>query len=471
MCGLVGMVSKRSSGFLMPQMEFFTQGLTCDSVRGTDATGVFFIDKKNKGEVLKQAVPAGIFVETDAYSKWKDRAYQSARIMVGHNRWKTVGENSSKNAHPFVEKPIILVHNGNIRDHKNHDANVEVDSHAAAVVLSKNEDVEALKKLDGAIAFIWYNLQTKTLNFFRNSQRPLHIAEDNDGLYFASEEGMLSWLLKRNKINYDKLKEVPTETLFRINLNEIKLSYVSVNRNIIPYQGTGYHGYGYGDDGLNDELRYRRGGGHYNSHVSTIEKDFDMAKYLRIRERNANYKKEEDKTPPKKSPEGKKPDKENSSDELDVKLGAFINFEPKTVSPNNFNRYKLYGRYKVKDHTYDVYCWFPSSLEGSVAREHYLRPASLTGKIISISLDPKRANRVLYVDFDSLTRTEMIKDATGKEYSTAVWKYLEHNTDCYSCSKPLSIKTREYCLVDDSDGEYRFKCPLCCSTFEDPVVH
>jgi predicted glutamine amidotransferase len=203
MCGLVGAVTKWQNGFSKLAMDAFHNLLFIDTLRGDDSTGMFMVDNKGEVEVIKEATQAGVFQSHKYYEDIMRAGFARGRFMIGHNRKATRGIINDENAHPFiVDDKIILVHNGTLwGDHKKL-ADTEVDSHAVAHVLSENsKDVQAaISQIEGAYALMWYNVETESMHFLRNSQRPMFYVETNDAFLWSSEESMLAFVLMRNNI-------------------------------------------------------------------------------------------------------------------------------------------------------------------------------------------------------------------------------------------------------------------------------
>jgi len=199
MCGIVGLVAKRKNGFFQSDANLFTQMIVADAVRGIDGTGVFGAYHTGSVGWLKVAShPYGLLLNKK-YDSWTQAMVRKMDMVVGHNRKATAGESTPENAHPFVHENIILVHNGVVRNHKKM-ADTEVDSHAIAHSIVDKGYKETIAKLDGAFTLVWFDMKSRTLNFVRNSQRPLYLVENDSLLGFASEAGMLLWLGERNNV-------------------------------------------------------------------------------------------------------------------------------------------------------------------------------------------------------------------------------------------------------------------------------
>lgn len=201
MCGLVACITKTKNGFNHSDLTVFGEMLFADTLRGKDSTGVFGVNTLGNVHIVKDAVTAEKFLDTEEYKALKSDLFKEGWAVVGHNRKATRGEINNTNSHPFwVDDKLVLVHNGSYNgDHKKL-ADTEVDSHAIAIHLANNiEDYEkALQKVNAAYALMFYDVENRKLNIIRNKERPLYKVETNSAYFFASEWGILSWILTRN---------------------------------------------------------------------------------------------------------------------------------------------------------------------------------------------------------------------------------------------------------------------------------
>ena len=233
MCGIVGMVVKSKTGFIKQQEDCFYQMLYADVVRGNDSTGVIGVEQDSTFHIAKEAISAEWFIgqlDNDPISSamWRD-----GKAYIGHNRKSTIGKTTDVNAHPFVvNDEFAMVHNGTLYNHKAL-ADTTVDSEALAIHLHKAfekdnyvEDLnEALGKVSGAYALSIYDQRTHMVRILRNKERPLCYVETSNAWYFASEGGMLYWILTRNGYNHKDIdiKVVPEHTLISFDLANNKL--------------------------------------------------------------------------------------------------------------------------------------------------------------------------------------------------------------------------------------------------------
>lgn len=212
MCGIVGLINHKPNGLSKDDENIFKRLLYIGVERGPDSTGVFSVANDGTTDILKEAVPSFSFMEREPVKDLLKKAYTCSTFLVGHNRRATQGKVTDENAHPFVDGNIVLVHNGSLWNHRSVEQ-VDVDSHAIAISLNKSEnDVEQVfNKLKGPAACVWYNNTNKSLNFFRNKERPLFFYNAGSATFFASEWLMLYYALLKEGVKWDNEKCTPLE--------------------------------------------------------------------------------------------------------------------------------------------------------------------------------------------------------------------------------------------------------------------
>lgn len=224
MCGIVGVITKAKNGFSKEDTENFSHMLYCDAIRGLDSTGIFTVTYENKVLWAKEASPPLGFLASKKCKDILQEAFMRGRFLFGHNRKATLGEVTDENAHPFIYKDIILIHNGTITDHKKH-ANTSSDSNAITILIQEKGYKQALKEIEGAFALVWYNVTEKNLYLVRNDKRPLNIIETDDSWYISSEAALADWIINRESYYFTTKKVKNTfslkpGTLYKIDLNE-----------------------------------------------------------------------------------------------------------------------------------------------------------------------------------------------------------------------------------------------------------
>lgn len=244
MCGIVGIIKKHKSSLTNVDIEMFREMLICDSIRGEDSTGAFYVDSNYNAHFAKLATSPHLFVKSNEYNELMRQAFQNGQVLVGHNRKATEGVVNNDNAHPFTSGPIVLVHNGHISNFrtlvsmKQRDRlNINVDSHGAAWLLSTHEPLDILKKMSGAYTFVWFNALTKKLYFTRNDQRPLYFAETETAHFFASEGGMLRWMLNRRAVKIvagNVVSQLPSNILTWLDFTKSTLEFEKLLYGVAP---------------------------------------------------------------------------------------------------------------------------------------------------------------------------------------------------------------------------------------------
>ncbi len=231
MCGIFGVISRKSYGLVAKDLTIFTEMMYTGALRGMDATGVITVELDGDFHIDKAAVPAAQFLVDYDKSEALVTARRTGVALIGHNRKGTMGGYEDASAHPFVVNDVFaMVHNGTLYGHEKL-AKTDVDSEALATVLeaainSKDKLIvakrveTALKEVNGAYAIMGYNQLDHKIYVVRNSQRPLYVAETEESFFFASEGGMLKWILSRNSSVAKEITAVPEETLLTFSLGE-----------------------------------------------------------------------------------------------------------------------------------------------------------------------------------------------------------------------------------------------------------
>lgn len=206
MCGLVG-----AAGQLIPKDDNVIRTLlVLDTLRGVDSTGLSVISRDGDVKTVKALGHAFNLIESAAY----DKALTGAnKCFIGHNRYATQGKISTRNAHPYEYGKVVGAHNGTIKNKYGLEDGYkfDVDSQALINHISVKGIESAVSIVDGAYALTWYDTEEDTLNFIRNSERPLFIAitEEENKIYWASEKWMLSVALSRCDVKYKEISELP----------------------------------------------------------------------------------------------------------------------------------------------------------------------------------------------------------------------------------------------------------------------
>jgi len=275
MCGNVGAISRETTfGEQSKIINFFRQALIVDSVRGLDATGVATITDKGKLSIRKRAVASQEFLEDNSVvSSIRDG---SNVIFCGHNRAATTGSLTDQSAHPFKHGDITLFHNGTLdywSDLTSKDKYFSIDSEAICSSIDSNGVISTLENLSGAFALVWYDSSNKTVNFARNSERPLFFGytPKTNSIVYASEEGMISWLAEKNGIELESIKSLAEGNWLSIPLDP-EIEITSKKFKPKPKELSNWHNY------YNDYSYYGSSKTNENKNYNNIENEFKHLK-------------------------------------------------------------------------------------------------------------------------------------------------------------------------------------------------
>lgn len=260
MCGIFGLISKTSlvTSYFTKLDDVIEQMFIATSLRGNDSAGMFVVDDvKGTVKVLKRAVPIHDFVNDRIYNKFSKKVFTDSKYIVGHTRAATSGTISMDNAHPFINKHITFVHNGNVSNandliKSNNHPPFEVDSQHIGEALANNCVEDAIALLQGAFAIVWHDSKEDTLNIIRNTGRPLHFIPTDSKIVFGSERGMLAWILSRNghQLDLSKLEEYKENVWYKYYNNDkiidVETKKLSFKDSTVYYGNFGFHnGYTY----------------------------------------------------------------------------------------------------------------------------------------------------------------------------------------------------------------------------------
>lgn len=226
MCGIFGVSGKYTTTNMTD--KFLRNCAIAGAVRGVDSTGMIFLqnDKKDRVTYLKKAVNGTTFIENVFNPVF--HLGTKTHSVVGHNRAATVGNINDHTAHPFVEDNIVGVHNGTLSAGWKTDLqvskNCDVDSRGLYRAVAARGIDWVVDHLYGAAALVWVDCHTDKTFVFRNSERPLHWATNTSGntVWYASEKGMLEWLLDKSNIQHTEVQEFKVNTLYDITDGEVK---------------------------------------------------------------------------------------------------------------------------------------------------------------------------------------------------------------------------------------------------------
>ncbi len=247
------------------QIAAFRDMLIVNQLRGRDATGVIRVANNNTDRWMKRVGPPEFLIETKEYDKEIEAS--GCKVLIGHGRAKTVGENIHRNAHPFDHGDIVGVHNGTLRSHYSMERSRDFDVDSDLLYWHINEYglEHTVAQLDnaGAWALVYWNRADNTLNFIRNAERPLYFAHSSDSkaMFWASEPWYFSTLTRKGielrkdengssfyplpiethlAYKIDGTKNEPTDIFTLRVTKDVKGAVKTTTRNFSPPQSTTY---------------------------------------------------------------------------------------------------------------------------------------------------------------------------------------------------------------------------------------
>lgn len=292
MCGLVGIFGDVNE----KAKKCFNILHHLDVLRGRDGAGVFVHRTDGTSDLMKvPSVPDDLHW---SYHKEFDEngllVDKNLNLVLGHNRWKTVGDVNEENTHPFLFDRIAGAHNGTVSKYSIKHFPEYSDDTVDSKVLYAGINAMTKGKFDhrntfkhivddctGPMALTWFDLETKELNIFRNPQRSLYGTLSTDGtlLIWASEDWMIYVAANKAGIKVDKVIEFKQNLHVKYKLKD-KNNKVAVricHKELINKTftntgfGSGYGGYGgFFDNDLLDDIKDQ---GDTNSKVTVLRKN------------------------------------------------------------------------------------------------------------------------------------------------------------------------------------------------------
>ena len=200
MCAVIGMQSKN-----LVDIDLFKKIMIESMIRGKHATGISWVENGDV-KTISEPVSADKFNYPDIKTK----------TIIGHCRYST---SSLKHNQPIIGNNISIAHNGvitQINPEKwaeiyNCNFNTECDSE---IILRMWEKGKHALQLEGSMAVI---ILTKlNMQFFRNEERPMYFAKDNENFYVVSAKNILE------RCNIKNIKKTEACMHYEVESNNIK---------------------------------------------------------------------------------------------------------------------------------------------------------------------------------------------------------------------------------------------------------
>lgn len=441
MCGIVSIISKESRGLFLYDKELFEEALTADIIRGKDSTGVFSVSMKNELHIVKQGIDALTFMRSPSYKTWADKI-PSYRAIVGHNRKATSGDVNSKNAHPFKEGDITLVHNGMLFNAKELNKEVEVDSHALCHSFATKGAKETLKDVSGAFALIWYDLKKKEMYLWRNSERPLSLVETDDKIVVGSELQMIKWILQRDKRVCKITREglLKENVLYTIKLNPFEMTEEALSREYKPVFQS--------QSPLNTQQDWPVGPPRRRATI-----DIESGEWLEQAEEAARHL--------------KNINNDGNGSSLSIRqaypFDSEVIFEVGNVEiyTDKPKKYEIAGKiFLPGSPVVKGYIYTAAGTELTTIKL-WKDSKKIVGEVKAILGIPD-GHAVIHLKADKIKLPAFVKTKFGSYYPTIEWNYICEHVTCYMCCKKVNPNDSEKVSVNSLHlGEYRVVCETC----------
>lgn len=216
MCGLVALCTRKDNGFTSEEFEMFEHSMIFNQLRGDDSTGGVAISNKDKWVYLKNVGGYKALSRHVFFDDFKKEILNHGRLVFGHGRAATRGNVTVENAHPFLIQDkdagtgVIFVHNGTLDTYQPGLEGMykySVDSEFLANAIHVHGAEKALSEVEGAVACMWWDIETSTFNFYHNKDRPLfYMVGKNGAFYLNSERWILEYLNWKFKLGAGEKK-------------------------------------------------------------------------------------------------------------------------------------------------------------------------------------------------------------------------------------------------------------------------
>lgn len=255
MCGLFGVIfrSQPTTERIDEARKLFTDLAISSCGRGLDATGVAAVEIGGLYQLIKDTLPSYNYIYTPVYKKLFRGLRPNTRLLMGHTRAATHGENIAGNAHPFAftkrdGQDLIGTHNGVIYNsfdlamhpllgvdgvpcYENDSANL----FQTLALLNRRDWPKIFQNIWGSFAVVF--VENNTVHMVRNNQNPLWKAyvPGLDAFAYASELGMLGTAANYQQMPMVDYEQIPPFVWTRLDLNTGKLSYERIGTHAADY--------------------------------------------------------------------------------------------------------------------------------------------------------------------------------------------------------------------------------------------
>jgi len=249
MCRIFGFVGESS-----PEVIKIINGLfLAEEKSNPHGTGFALLDKRGQFYLKKKGIRGLHFIARGyTNSLWG----MKFKYFIGHVRYKTAGEQSDRNSHPFGSQVgnnwYFLIHNGVLGERMreiakrfgaNKISDVKVDSELflrciTAQLRQGTSLIESIKQATYEVSdvgdFAFALLTKEGIYLWRNDYRPLSVFYYKDNIFFASTMDMWKEALKIAGVKAEKViyTEIKPYCLYLIKLKNNKPTLLLIEENI-----------------------------------------------------------------------------------------------------------------------------------------------------------------------------------------------------------------------------------------------
>lgn len=237
MCGLFGVFYKKATTKKLSH-DAISLGVYLTQLRGVHSLGMIYASNTKEavriGSYKESMHDSGNITLTTTYQTPHEKLTRGSNfdryindkdicMLAFHTRHATRGQKTRENSHPFRMEHVTLMHNGTLRnDYQINNKYFEVDSMALAHYLDQEgSTVQGLvDKVNGAYALVWTDLRDPggSVNFVRNTERPLVILENDDLIMWASTRSVLGAIAAEYGIKAKQFEELAPFTHVKVTL-------------------------------------------------------------------------------------------------------------------------------------------------------------------------------------------------------------------------------------------------------------
>jgi len=238
MCGIAGWFRYGDTKVTRGELKGLLKNL---AVRGTDATGVSWEDKKQFWS-LKAPLEAKEFVKLPDL-KQKVPSILNSRWALLHTRQATHGTAyNNLNNHPIQNEQGLIIHNGMVSVKAHLPSKGETDTEQLLLHVQKFGLEEGIKKMAGTMSFAYVDYSLPGFFLYSHCSSLVWGYDiERDMFVFCSTDPILakSWTFERYLDKFPKLVmyEMPTDTVYHIDKEITKIVEVKPERSGTYYRG------------------------------------------------------------------------------------------------------------------------------------------------------------------------------------------------------------------------------------------